>query len=218
MAASTRLGLALVSACFVLLHTLPVAAQRGAVPDVSAAPGVFAERAIDACSTAINAQLQASGGVLTATRAGSEQDGYILVSGTVTWRTDARADDSFACLWQRAGNRIAALDLPDRPPIADPGRGASGGGSGRPISTALITACTDAVRAQIQRDHRVAPTLQGEPAAEQRAETTVLVGAGVFSSSRASASGRTTGQRAFTYSCELNLARQTVTNVAVRVP
>ncbi len=220
MAASTRLGLALASVFVLLLHALPAAAQRGAVPEVSAAPGVFAERAISACSNAINAQVQTSGGVLVEPRAGSEQDGYILVSGRVTWRSDARAEGPFACIWQRAGNRVAALDLPDRPPVADPGRGASGSGApgGRPITQALITRCTDAVHTQIQRDHRVAPTLQGSPAAEQRAGTTVLAGAGAFSSGRASASGRTTGQRAFTYVCELDLSRQTVTNVAVRVP
>jgi hypothetical protein len=220
MAASSRLGFATASILVLMLQIQPASAQRGAVPEVSAAPGVMAERAISACSAAINAQIQASGGVLAESRAGSEQDGYFLVSGRVIWRSATPAEGAYACIWQRAGNRVAALDLPQPPAVSDPGRGASGSGTtgGRPINATLIAACTDAVSAQIQRDYGVLPTLQGQPAAEQRGETAVLTGAGMFADGRASATGRTTGRRAFSYVCELNLARQTVTNVMVRVP
>jgi hypothetical protein len=143
----------------------PVGAQ---VPTgAQASPAALASAATQACEAHLRAGFEGLTPVPAGIRAGTEQDGFILVSGRVSFRGNAAPPAPFACLVVARGSQVATSVLPPRPPgpagARDPGARPPGtpptgappaGTGGRPttLNPAQLAACRDAVIAPAQRD------------------------------------------------------------------
>lgn len=185
-----------------LLGALNAQAQQSAIGDVAASPAVALQQAVQACEAHVRAGIPLSSGSLSGAQAGAEQDGFILVSGQVLWRTVDRQRAPFACVIKRAGNRVATSVIPEFPP-ATPSTSA--------VTPALIAACKESITLQVRQEHGVPAVFDAEPKEGRDAQGRKLQGSGRLGSAARSVARASPSAGKFTYLCRFDLQNGTIT-------
>ena len=185
-----------------LVAALNAQAQQGAIGDVAASPAVALQQAVKACESHVRAGIPLSSGSLSGAQAGAEQDGYILVSGQVLWRTVDRQRAPFACVIERAGNRVATSVIPEFPQATP---------SSTAVTPALIAACKESITFQVRQAHGVPAVFDGDPKEGRDAQGRKLQGSGKLGSAARSVARASSSAGKFTYLCRFDLQNGTIT-------
>jgi hypothetical protein len=211
--------LALLAGTFATLLATPQAGHAQGAAGVSAPPTALQARAVAACEAHLRTQYAPLTSIFTASRAGQEQDGLLLVTGQVAWREASPRPTPFACIVPRSGDRVVAAMAPPRPEgIPSPGttpsgtpdprtRGAPPATPGTSLSPAQLAACQRAVAAGMDAEFGVRPVFAARASSERAAE-----GATVHISGTGTLPRRPTPV-AFTWRCDM---QGTSTTVAAR--
>ncbi len=164
-----------------LALALPPAFLEAQVPaGTQGAPAALGSAATQACEAHLRSGFEGLTPVPAGIRAGTEQDGFILVSGRVTFRGSAEPPAPFACLVAARGSQVMAAVLPPRPagagaprePGAQPPGVPPAGTTGRPttLNPAQLAACREAVVATAQREYGTRPVFEARSEAVLHAD------------------------------------------------
>jgi hypothetical protein len=211
----TPIALVLLSGTLAALLATPQATSAQGAAGVSAPATALQARAVAACEAHLRTQYAPLTSIFTASRAGQDQDGLLLVTGQVAWREASPRPTPFACIVPRSGDRVVAAMVPPRPegvpspgttpsgtPVP-PGRGAPPSSAGTAISPAQLASCQRAITAGMDGEFGVRPVFAAR-ANSERAEggTTHITGTGTLP--------RRPTPVAFTWRCEMQGASTTV--------